>query len=402
VRRAPLLRTVALAAVLALLAGCSGDDAADDDAGAATTTTTAPAPTVVTSPPFVPIPGGTDDAGDPLPPPVHAVFSVVVRGDASWSPYASRELTGLDAEAADAIGARLRQIDAVLTTAAIPASIELSYGAAAALCETDPEVLDLLESHGHVIAMHARTNGETFRALRALDDCDRVPATTSGLPWLADPVGPEPTTADSLYDAMAVLSLHGIGQIVGAVSPMCESLGLAGHTNEYGTGAFTAPWRSAWVDGNACADSPAGRIVVVDQVALAPGDGDERVDAASLAAVDARMTQTLGWASDQRYDEPEELPAPGFLTWGVTVRLDDLIAPTPDPEAEGDETADGAEGTTTTTTVEPVVVDPRVAPLSEETLAALAALLTEWQPAADDGRLIWLTPEAVGLLLRPA
>ena len=380
-------------------AGCSGGEG--DTGGAAAVTTSTTAPTVVTSPPFVPIPGGTGDDGEPLPPPVHAVFSVVVRGDTSWAPYASRELTGLDEEAAAAVGQRLRQLDAVLAEAGVPASIELAYGTAAALCEVDPEVLDLLESHGHVIGMHARTNGETFRVLRALASCERRPDTASGLPWIADPVGPDPTTSTTLDDAMAVLNLHGIGQVVGAVSPTCEALGLAGHTNEYGTGAFTAPWRSAWFEGNACADSPAGRIVVVDQVEAAVGQGDERLDAGALGAVDTRMDQTLGWAADQRYDEPEELPAPGFLTWGVTLRLDDLLAPTPQ---EGEGEGSDEEDATTTTTVEgeePPVVDPRVAPLSEETLAALAALLAEWQPAVDDDRLVWMTPAAVGELLRP-
>lgn len=399
---------VAVALAGALLAGCSDGD--DDAPAAATTTstTTAPSVTVSTSPAFVPIPGGEDDDGDPLPPPVHAVFSVVVRGDTSWAPYASRELTGLDVEATAAIGDRLRQIDDLLAEAGIPASIELAYGPAAALCAEDPDLLERLESHGHVIGMHARTNGETFRALRALDACGRTPTTASGVASMADPVGPEPTTVDSFFDALAVLDVHGTSQIVGALSPTCESLGLGGHTNEYGTGAFTAPWRSAWFDGNPCADSPAGEIVAVDQVPLQPGDGDERVDADAVARVDSRLTQTLGWAASFRFEEPEALPVPGMLTWGVTVRLDDLLAPTAGPDDEstddesaGDETGDDETADDETDGAEVEDVDPRVAPLSEEVLTSLRELLAERQADVDAGRIRWMTPDEVGLLLRP-
>lgn len=404
VRPSPV-RLVAPLLVAILLGACSGGDG---DGDASPTESTRPVATTSTVPAFVPIPGGTDEDDDPLPPPVHAAFSVVVRGEASWSPYATRELTGLDAEAADALAGRIRQIEPILHDAGISASFELAYGPAAALCERDPDLLDRLEERGHVIGLHARTLGESFRAVRALGECGRTATTASGLDAMADPVGPEPTSPDGLYDAMAVLDVHGIEQVVGRVSPTCEGLGLAGHTNEYGTGAFTAPWRSAWFDGNACADSPAGEIVVIDQVPLAPSEGAERVDVSVLEGVDSRYTQALGWAADHRYDEPEELPAPGMFTWGVTVRLDDLLPPTPTQDDADDEDADG-EGATDDTGAESegeeeepeAPIDPRTAPLSTETLDALAALLAEWVVDAEEERVVWMTPPEIAQLLRP-
>lgn len=387
---------------LALATSCGGGGGDEEDASGPSTSAP-PAATTSTVPAFIPVPGGTDEDDDPLPPPVHAVFSVVVRGDTSWAPYASRELTGLDVEAAEATAARIRQLEAVLTDAGIDASIELAYGPAAALCEVDPELLDQLERRGHVIGFHARTLGESFRAVRALDGCGRTATTASGLASMADPVGPDPTTPETLFDAVAVLDVHGIVQVVGALSPLCEGLGLSGHTNEYGTGAFTAPWRSAWFDGNACADSPAGEIVMVDQVPLAPEEGATRVDTSALDRVDTRRTQTLGWAASHRYEDPADLPAPGMLTWGVTVRLDDLLPEPPAPEDtdEDDDEGDGTEGDDDAEQAPEPPVDLRVAPLSTEVLDALAQLLEEWAPAVEDGRVTWVTPEGITALLRP-
>ncbi|QGG94617.1 hypothetical protein [Actinomarinicola tropica] len=395
-------RLVALALVVGLVAGCSSGDDGEPDAGPSTTR---PEVTTSTAPPFVPVTAGTDEEGDPLPPPVHAVFSVVVRGDTSWSPYASRELTGLDAEAADAVVGRVRQIEQVLRDAGVVASFELAYGAVAAICERAPELLDELESRGHAIGLHARTLGESFRAVRSLEEgCGRTTTIASGLPAMADPVGPDPTTAETLFDAVAVLDVHGIDQVVGEISPLCEGLGLAGHTNEYGTDAFTAPWRSAWFDGNACIDSPAGEIVLVDQVALTPAQGAVRVGPDAVDQLASPFTQTLGWAADHRYDEPEEYPAPGVFTWGVTVRLDDLLPEPPDPEAEAETegTDPEIEGTDPETEDEAAPPpDPRVAPLSTEVLTALAELLEEWREALDDGRVTWVLPADIAAILRP-
>lgn len=402
VQRRPPRLVPLLAAVLAvvLVAGCSGDDAAgDDDAApvAETTTTT----TTVPSSTFEPITGGTDDDGDPLPPPVHASVSIVVAGDTSWAPYAGRELTSLDEEAAAAIAIRIRQLDPVLSGHGVPASFELTYGTAAALCRTAPELFDELTEHGHEVSAHPTTKGETFRVVRALGECGIVPGTASGLPDVADPVGAAPTTVASLNDAFAVLSVQDLHRVVGPVRALCESLGLWAPSNNYGTGADTAPWRSGWRDGAPCEDAPNRPIVAVDQFPLAP-DADELVGPESLAAARTRMVQTLGWAADLRYRSAEELPAPGMLTWGMTMHLDDLVAPPEDPD---DGAADGGSSTTTvpgeeaTTTVP---IDPRTAPLGEETLTLLGEWFAEWQAQVDDGRLIWLTPREIAAILQPS
>lgn len=391
-----------LATLLAvsLVAGCSSDDASDDssDAGAPTTTTTAAAPASS----FTPITGGTDADGDPQPPPVHAAVSVVVLGDTTWAPYAGQELTGLDAEATAAVATRIRQMSDVLNTAGVDASFEFSYGNAAALCEQDAGIFEELELHGHEVAAHARTKGETFRVVRAFDTCGVVPSTASGLTAIADPVGAATTTVDTLDDAMAVLSIQDLHSIVGPVRSLCQSLGLWAPTNNYGTGADTAPWRSAWLDGEPCTDAADRPIVLIDQLPVVPDEDEERLALDSFSNARTRLNQTMGWAADLRYRSAEELPAPGMLTWGLTMRLDDLIAPVPDPSDEdsGASSDDDETSETTETTVEGPPPDPRIAPLGAETLTALSEWFAEWQPDVDQGRLIWLTPRTIAETLR--
>lgn len=406
------LRLAALAAltlVVVMVWSCGSDgeeagpDAADGDTTQPTETTETTEPGDA-PPAFVPVTGPTAEDGTPEPPPVHAVFSVVVRQDTSWAPYAGPELNSLDEVAARAIGARLRQLDQTLRTVGVPASIELAYGPAAALCATDPGLFDQLESGGHRIGIHVRSRGEAFRANRALGECGRVPTTVSGLVPMADPPGPAPPTAQSLVEALAVLSVLDLHQVVGPVSPLCIELGLAGTTHGYGTGAFTAPWRSGWIDDRPCSDLPRGRVVVIDQTAIVPGDGEVRLGPGALSALGARTDQVLGYALDHRYVEEIDLPAPGFITWGVTIRLDDLLPP--DPVASDD---DGGDDTTPDDAADgdgPAVgagpVDPRTAPLNEDLLAAFVDLAAErWAPAVERGRLRWMLPDDVAAIFRP-
>lgn len=393
----------ALAAALAalvLVAGCSSGDGDDESAPETVPSTTTTAPPTST---FEPITGGTDADGDPLPPPVHATVSIVVRGDTTWAPYAGQELTGLDTEAAAAVAMRIRQMDDVLNNADVDASFELTYGNAAALCSEHPDLLEELALHGHEIGAHARTKGETFRLIRALAPCGIEPTTASGLAGIADPVGAATTTVDSLDDAMAVLSIQDLHTIVGPVRSLCESLGLWAPTNVYGTGADTAPWRSAWVDGQACTDAAGRPMILIDQLPIVPDTDEERLGIDAFSSARTRLDQTLGWAADHRYRAPEELPAPGMFTWGITMRLDDLIAPVPGPDdgEEDEENQDDASGEVTSeTTATTLPLDPRTAPLGEETLVALGEWFAQWQPDVVDGRLIWLTPTATAAILR--
>lgn len=392
-RRRLLIAATTLFVLVLLVWSCSGDSDSASPDGTETTTTTEPGPP--TPPAFIPVTGGTNESGQPEPPPIHAVFSVVVRGSTSWEPYAGAELTGLDEEAARAIADRLRQIDVVLREAGIRGSIELAHGPAAALCAIDPEVLIMLERRGHRVAMHARSNGEAFRAHAALAECGRVPTTASGLATMADPIGPGEPTRQSLVDATAVLSVLDIRQVVGQVSPVCTALGLAAPTHGYGTGAFTAPWRSAWTEDNPCADTPGGRIVMIDQTRFGPVEGADRINQAAIGVLANRVDQMLAYALDRRFDEPGDLPLPGVITWGVTVRLDDLIAPAPaedNPDEDGDDSGEAGDN---------IVVDPRTAPLSADTLGAFAELARGWRPSLESQRLRWMLPEDVAAILRP-
>lgn len=426
-----------------LVWACGTDGGDDGEAG--TPATTEPAPTTSERdlpPAFVPVTGPEGEDGTPEPPPVHAVFSVVVRGDTSWDPYSGPELLSLDTEAAEADAARLRRLGQTLHDLDVPASIELAYGPAAALCTLDPGIFDELEAEGHRIGIHAQTRGELFRAHRALGACGIVPTTVSGLAAMADPSGPTPPSRESVVDAFAIMSVLDIHQVVGQLSPLCTELGLAAPAHGYGTGAFTAPWRSAWVDDRPCSDTPGGRIVAIDQTRLAPPEGATAVDTTSLDAIQYRTGQVLGYALDHRYVEEIDLPMPGFFTWGVSVRLADLVAdPTADEEGEGaDDEDDGAESggagsdgagsdagdedttdpgsgdatdpgngedtegdaTTTTTTTTAPDRGRRVAPLDEELLGALVELVTEhWHPAMESGRLRWMLADDVAAIFRP-
>ena len=399
VHRFPTRGAAALVA-LTLLAGCSSDDEPTDDPAAAGSTTT----TTIAASSFQPITGGTDAEGDPLPPPLHATVSIVVRGDSTWAPYAGQELTGLDVEAAAAVAVRIRQIDELLVAAGVDASFELTYGNAAALCSEDPGIFDELALHGHEVAAHARTRAETFRVERALGECGIVPATVSGLPAIADPVGVAPLTVESLGEAMAILSIQDLHNVVGPVRALCSALGLWAPTNNYGTGADTAPWRSAWRDGAPCEDQSGRPIVLIDQLPVVPDQDEVRLEPDAFEGAATRLNQALGWAADLRYRAPEELPSPGMLTWGVTMRLDDLITPDPDPEDDeegGDEEGDGDTSSTTATTLTPPVpVDPRTAPLDAATLAALGEWFAQWQPEVEGGQLLWVTPSWIGETLR--
>jgi hypothetical protein len=394
-RRLAVVATIALALVVLLWScGTEGDGSEGEETIEPTGPGGGDAPGGDEPPAFVPVTGPIADDGTPEPPPIHAVFSVVVRGATSWDPYAGPELNSLDEEAARAISARLRQLDQVLREIGVPASIELAYGPAAALCALDPDVLDTLESGGHRLGMHARSRGEAFRAHRALGDCGRVPTTVSGLASMSDPAGPSPPTTQSLVDAFAVLSVLDLHQVVGRASPVCTDLGLAAPTHSYGTGSFTAPWRSGWTEGRPCSDLPRGRIVVIDQNPFAPAEGESRIGPAALSTLGARTDQVLGYALDHRFVEPVDLPAPGFIAWGVTVRLLDLIAPDPAPPD------DPAEGEEPPPPADPV--DPRTAPLSEDTLAALVELAAErWLPNMERGRLRWMLPDEVAAIFRP-
>jgi hypothetical protein len=401
--RLAILAAITLALVV-LVWACGtdgGTDGVDDVEETAEPTDESTAPDRELPPAFVPVTGPVADDGTPEPPPVHAVLSVVVRGGTSWFPYSGPELTTLDEEAARADASRLRQLDQVLRQIGVPASIELAYGPAAALCEVDPEVFEVLEAGGHRLGIHARSRGELFRAHRALGECDRAPTTVSGLASIADPAGPAAPSRQSLVDAFAVMSVLDLHQVVGRVSPVCTDLGLSAPTHGYGTGAFTAPWRSAWLDDQPCTDSPAGRVVAIDQTVLGPAEGAQRVDAAALSVIASRTQQVLGYALDHRYVEVGDLPMPGFFTWGVTVRLADLIAPDPLPDQGDGEGSDGETGAEPAT-APPPPIDVRLAPLSEDTLVALVELATEhWLPSMERGRLTWMLPDDVAAIFRP-
>lgn len=418
--RRPLIALAAtLLAVVLVLWSCAtgGDDDGGDDGSSPGPTTTEAGEDVPPGPEpppaFVPITGGTDDDGQPQPPPIHATWSVVVRGDTSWAPYAGPELTGLDEEEAAAIAGRLRQLDAVLVEAGVPAGIELAYGPAAALCQVDPDLLDQLEDNGHRIGLYARSNGEAFRAASALADCGREATTASGLGAMSDPIGPDPPTAQTVIDATSMLAVLDIRQVVGSLSAVCGDTGLAEPAHGYGTGAFTAPWRSGWTDDRPCTDLVTGRIVMIDQTRLRPTEGQERIDADAVSALSAQADQAFAWALDHRFAEPEALPAPGVITWGVVVWLDDLIAPAPETdedgepvEGDGGEDAPPPEGEDTPPEGEdtPPVEgedEARTAPLGDETLTLLRELFETWQPAVESERLVWMLPDDVAEIIRP-
>jgi hypothetical protein len=453
-RRRLLLVAVVLLVLVVITWACgAAGDGADGDQAA----TTAPAggddpePEPGDAPPaFVPILGGTDEEGQALPPPVHAVFSVVVRAGNSWSPYTGPELTGLDLEAAETVAARLRRLDALLREAGIPASIELAYGPAAALCEVDPGLFDELEAGGHRIGLHARTLGEAFRAHEALEECGIRPTTASGLAAMADPAGEAGVSDASMIEAMGVLSVLDQHQVVGPMVGACTESGLAAPAHGYGTGAFTAPWRSAWVDANPCADVASGRIVLIDQAPFVPTDGADRIGPGALSVLGNRTGQTLAFAADLRFAQPEQLPHPGVISWGVSLRLNDLLPEQPEPaegidglegvdgvdgvegegpgddesqepgddegqelDGDGDGDGDGTEGDGTEgdgpeglevadDEIAPPGIDTRTSPLSEETLAELLLFIEErWRPAMEDGRLVWMLPDDLAVLLRP-
>ncbi|MFA5566331.1 MAG: hypothetical protein WC184_10865 [Acidimicrobiia bacterium] len=387
------------------------------------------------------------DSDQPEPPPLHAVLSVVVRYETSWAPYFGADMLAIDESGMTSILAQLAQVDAVLTEHAIPASFEFAYGPANALCELHPHALRTLISHGHSIGISARTNGEVFRATEAFRACGIAPRTLSGLATMADPPGPKTTTATGLANAMSIASIRSFQQVTGVVSPVCEELNLASATNQYGTGAFTAPWRSAWTDGNACNDKISGQIVVIDQVQLGSTSPEGRITPGQYTTAEKYLTQALGWAADHRYREASELPAPGMFSWGVTLRLADLVESPEanetdnengneaDNETENDEGAinvtDGATdpetdkgngGTSSANTddrdgentnngssnnqVEPEMPTP-AAPepptrLNSEALEALSSWLEGFSSQVEAHRLIWVPPGWIGATLRAA
>ncbi|MGY6500860.1 MAG: hypothetical protein ACXIVQ_08235 [Acidimicrobiales bacterium] len=425
-RRSLVALAATVVALVLVVWSCTATDGdgGDEDAAPTTTVPADDTPAGPEPPPaFVPITGGTNEDGQPEPPPVHATWSVVVRASTSWAPYAGPELTGLDDDAAAAIAARLRQLDTVLVEAGVPASIELAYGPATALCRTDPGVLDELEDSGHRIGFYARSNGEAFRAARALSECGRSATTASGLGAMSDPAGPVAPSPQSVVDATSMLAVLEVRQVVGTLTPVCVDTGLAQPAHNYGTGAFTAPWRSGWTEGAPCTDLVTGQVVMIDQTRLSPTEDTGRVGPAGFDALSTRADQTLAWALDQRFAEPENLPAPGVISWGVVVWLDDLIAPEPAVgdvgDTSGDETdggtagedADGDTGSDDATddgeapppTDDQPVADPsRTAPLGDETLTALRELFASWQPSVESGRLRWMLPDDIAEIIRPS
>ena len=390
------------------LGGGNGDDPAppvdtdaengetDDDPGADDDAIPEP-------PAFVPVTGGTGEDGQPEPPPVHATFSVVVRGDTSWAPYPGPELGELDdavGEEAGVIAGRVRQMERTLSAVGVPASIEFAYGPAAAICAVDPELFTELADNGHSVGLHARSPGEAFRVHEALETCGVAPSSASGLGEMADRIGPDGPTPERVREAFAVLGVLDVRQVVGEASPVCVEVGLAGPTHGYGTGAFTAPWRSGWTEDAPCTDLPRGRIVVIDQAPFAPADGVDRIDEQALSPLGSRTDQILAYALDLRFADVGDLPAPGVITWGVTVRLDDFIAPDPaldDPDGDVDDGNDGELPAPS-----PDAPDPRTAPLSEDTLTRFAEFVEErWAPSVEQGRMRWMLPDDIAEILRP-
>lgn len=350
--------------------------------------------------PALPIIGDFDETDQPEPPPLHAVFSVVVRYETSWAPYYGADMIDFDETGVASMVAQLAQIDAALATYDIPASFELAYGPANLLCMAHPDLLKTLVSHGHSIGVNARTNGEVFRATEALSACDITPQTLSGLAQMADPPGPSEATTASLANAISIASINDFGQVTGVVSPTCEALALASPTNRYGAGAFTAPWRSGWTDSNACSDKRSGSVVVIDQVALAPDADESRITPGQYANVERFLTQALGWAADHRYREPSELPAPGIFSWGLTVRLADLVDT---PVSDEEQSQNEPDSTTTTTLVADMPTPAAPHPptrLNTDALNSLSELLTGFEPQVESGELAWVPPGWIGATLR--
>lgn len=421
-RRSAARPLATLVAVVLAAAACSsgGVDVGDgpaDPPGPPTTSTSLDVGEV----PDLPVVGGTDDDGQPLPPPVHAGVSIVVAGPATWWPYADPDRDDVRADDLGSLTSALARVSSVLAQLDVPATFHLSSGVAAALCERDPGVLDAVERAGHGLGGWADTPADLFAVRDDLAACGRGLGPVAGLDRLARR-SDGTLLPELLTDSLNVLALLGATEVVGAVSAPCLELGLAEPTHAYGTGALTAPWRSAWAVGQPCADAADGRLVLVDHTPFAPlgaaaGGSDDELDPAAADALAGRADQVLGYAADLRYRSPEELPAPGLVTWGVTARLDQLAplwSPVPPPEAEaetGDEAEAGDDDPTTSSTA-PDTTTTTEAPAEEgegtdddseppfDPVLALAEVLGALRPAVDEGRLVWVRPEWVGAALR--
>lgn len=397
----------ALVALVALAAGACASGGVDDEpagpaAGPTTTTTVDVGPV-----PDLPVVGGTDADGQPLPPPVHAGVSIVVAGPTGWWPWADPDRDDVTDDLGSLTSA-LARVSSVLAQLDVAASFHLSSGVAAALCEHDAGVLDALERAGHVIGATAATPAGLFQARDDLAACGRALGPVAGLDALARRADGT-LRADLLVDTLNVAALLGVTEVVGAASAPCVELGRAEPTHAYGTGALTAPWRSGWADGRPCADAPDARLVIVDHTAFAPigaaaGGSDDQLDPAAAAALAGRAEQVLAYAADLRYRPPAELPAPGLVTWGVTARLDQLAplwSPEPPPSDATTTTAAVAGADTSTTTTGPPEPEADPEPPFDPVLA-LAEVLGDLRPAVETGRLVWVRPAWVGATLRAA
>ena len=153
-----------------------------------------------------------------------------------------------------------------------------------------------------------------------------------------------------------------------------------------------------------------GRTLVFDDITEDPDAAQQHV----TIEVSEGFDQSL-----MRADTVEvQAPAGGDVTT-LTLPMNGHTAAAPEPEPDSDEQdghekgtenegeANGegeagseAEGEAGSEAAAPV--DSRTAPLSEETLAELALVISEkWAASMESGRLIWMLPDELGLMLRP-
>jgi len=221
-------------------------------------------------------------------PPLYFFYVIHTHAQGDWLPYEGPPLLDLNPTTADNMLLAITGIQEVLDRYGVKGTWEVVFGTAKGLCsyQGPNHIFRQLEDAGHEVAVHAHRTEDIDDAYQNLvNDCGIIPVTTSGfIPEVerAGPAGAQQAMIDAIQTSLALGLTVGTENLSpgGGKNPFAElcdnQLGVANDMWEQ-TGNLMFPWRPDYINGNICADNPAGQMVLVDHVSiewkLLPGEG---------------------------------------------------------------------------------------------------------------------------------
>jgi hypothetical protein len=256
---------------------------------------------------------------------VYFFYAIHTHASGDHLPYESPAMQTVNPQTADNMLAAIEGIAQVLDRYGVKGTWEVVHGTAKGLCTYGGEdhILRRLQAGGHEVGAHAHRIddvGTVFQALQ--DDCGITAKTTSGFIAQISASDPQATMALALQVPVDLGMTVGTSNLSpgGGKNPfgeLCSNALGVGNDMWVQSGNLMFPWRPDYQSRDVCADSPQGRMVLVDHVSIEwlilPGEAGP-----PDVLADAHFDQLRGYFDGAlQYAEqgrPERVMVWGFVT----------------------------------------------------------------------------------------